>query len=81
MKTTSLLFLSMSWATLTHGTGYAAPSSPASRLFKLENSSSGQRGSAAPLCGKPLAFRPASPFLFSASSGRLYLPDDAEQVG
>ncbi len=31
MKTTWLLFLSMSWATLTHGTGYAAPSSPASQ--------------------------------------------------
>ena len=30
MKTTCLLFLTMSWAALTHGTGYAVPSSPAS---------------------------------------------------
>jgi hypothetical protein len=65
MKTTCLLFLSMSWATLTHGTGYAVPSSPAIRLCRFENSSSGQRGSAAPLCGKPLAFRPASPISLS----------------
>ena len=65
MKTTCLLFLTMSWATLSHGTGYAVPLSPASRLSKLENSPSGQGGSAAPLCGKPLAFRPASPISLS----------------
>jgi hypothetical protein len=59
MKTTCLLFLAMSWATLTQGTGYAVPSSPVIRLSKFENCSSGQGGSAAPLCGKPLAFRPA----------------------
>ena len=35
------------------------------RLSKLENSSSGQRGSAAPLCGKPLAFRPDAPISFT----------------
>jgi len=29
MKTTCLLFLAMSWAALTQGTGYAVPSSPA----------------------------------------------------
>jgi hypothetical protein len=65
MKATCLLFLAMSWATLMQGTGYAAPSSPASLLSKLENSSTGQCGSAAPLCGKPLAFRPASPISLS----------------
>ena len=65
MKSTCLLFLTMSWATLTQGAGYAVPSSPASRLSKLENSSSGQRGSAAPLCGKPLAFRPGPPISLS----------------
>jgi hypothetical protein len=65
MKTTCLLFLTMSWATLTHGTGYAVPLSPASRLSKLEDSSSGQRGFAAPLCGKPLAFRPGPPISLS----------------
>ena len=59
MKTTCLLFLSISWATLMHGTGYAVSSSPVIRLSKFENSPSGQRGSAAPLCGKPLAFRPS----------------------
>jgi len=65
MKTTCLLFLSMSWATLVHGTGYAVPSSLAIRLSKFENSSSGQRGSAASLCGKPLAFRPGPPISLS----------------
>ena len=68
MKTTCLLFLTMSWATLTHGTGYAVPLSPASRLSKLEDSSSGQRGFAAPLCGKPLAFR-HSPLPFTPPFG------------
>ena len=57
MKTTCLLFLMISWATFTQGTGCAVLSSGASLLSKLENSSSGQRGFAAPLCGKPLAFR------------------------
>jgi hypothetical protein len=65
MKTTCLLFLTMSCATLTHGTGYAVPFSPAIRLSKFEISSSSQCGSAAPLCGKPLAFRPASPISLS----------------
>jgi hypothetical protein len=65
MKTTCLLFLSISCATLAHGTGYAVPSGPVIRLSRFENSSSGQRGSAAPLCGKPLAFRPASPISLS----------------
>ena len=37
----------------------------AAPLSKLENSSSGQRGSAAPLCGKPLAFRPKPPISLS----------------
>ena len=58
MKTTCLLFLTMSWAALMRGTGYAVPSSSALRLSKLESSLSSQGGSAAPLCGKPMAFRP-----------------------
>ena len=61
MKTTCLLFLMISWATFTQGTGCAVLSSGASLLSKLENSSSGQRGFAAPLCGKPLAFRAGPP--------------------
>ena len=65
MKTACLFFLSISCAMLTHGTGYAVPLSPASRLSKLKDSSSGQRGSAAPLCGKPLAFRPGPPISLS----------------
>jgi|SRR5208337_1732132 len=65
MKATCLLFLAISCAALMHGTSYAAPSSPAIRLSKFENSSSGQRGSAAPLCGKPPAFRPGPPISLS----------------
>jgi hypothetical protein len=38
MKTTCLLFLTMSWAPLTQGTGYAVPSSPASRQTAPEGS-------------------------------------------
>jgi hypothetical protein len=38
MKTTCLLFLTMSWAALTQGTGYAIPSSPASRQTAPESS-------------------------------------------
>jgi hypothetical protein len=38
MKTACLLFLTMSWAALMHGRGYAVPSSPASRQTAPESS-------------------------------------------
>ena len=38
MKTTCLLFLTMVWATLMHGTGCAIPSSPASQQTSPESS-------------------------------------------
>ncbi len=38
MKTTCLLFLTISWAALTHGTGYAVPSGPASQQTSPESS-------------------------------------------
>ncbi len=52
MKTTCLLFLTMSWAALTQGTGYAVPSSPASRC-KLEKSS-GANAVPPPRCAESL---------------------------
>ncbi len=38
MKTTCLIFLTMSWAALTQGTGYAVPSSPVSQPTSPESS-------------------------------------------
>jgi len=51
------------------------------RLSKLETQSSTQCGSAAPTCGKPLAFRPISqPRSSSEQAGRLSLPACSEEV-
>jgi coenzyme F420-reducing hydrogenase delta subunit/ferredoxin len=53
----------------------------ASELSKLEAPSIAQRGSAAPMCGKPPAFRAApDPLSSSAQAGRLSLPACAEEV-
>ena len=50
-------------------------------LSKLATHSSAQRGSAAPSCGKPPAFRPVpDPSSSSAPAGRLSLPAGAEEV-
>jgi len=50
-------------------------------LFKLATHWSAQRGSAAPTCGKPLAFRPMpDPSSISAQAGRLRLPACAEAL-
>jgi hypothetical protein len=58
MKSTGLLILVMISVGLTQGMGDDIFSAPVSQRCKLENSSSIQCGSAALLCGKPLAFRP-----------------------
>ena len=51
------------------------------RLSKLASHASAQCGSAALLCGKPPAFRPApEPLSSSAQAGRLSLPACAEEV-
>src|SRR5208337_2822391 len=50
-------------------------------LSKLAIPVSAQRGSAAPICGKPPTFRPIPHLSFSsAQAGRLGLPACAEQV-
>jgi hypothetical protein len=58
MKAAYLVLLSLSWAVLTQGNGYAAPLRPAFQRPGFVSSSGSQCGSAAPLCGKPLAVRP-----------------------
>jgi hypothetical protein len=55
MKTTCLLFLSISWATLTHGTGYAVPELVLCRVENVETPGPLPRGEGVP---RP-AFSPA----------------------
>jgi len=53
----------------------------AAGVSKLASHTSAQGGSAAPTCGKPLAFRPIpDPSSISAQAGRLSLPACAEEV-